>query len=145
MTRRRRYKNYKQVKTMTKNMGSGGAQVLLGSVSALDPSLSFGWFNNVICTLIQNTGEQETGGFIFYLSTNNSWAEEDVITARAGPLGGGSVNLTAKRKVSAELFDDLPLGKIYLWAELTDITLAVDVEVRAVLEFWGRFITFVAD
>ena len=144
MARRRRGRRlYKQVKTFTKDLGSAGGQILLGSFNPIDAAVSFGYLNNVICSSIQNQGEQETGGLMFYLTTDSSWNDDEVITARARPLGGGTVNLVAKRKVSAEVFDNMPGGKLYLWMEFTDITAITDVEARVVLEIWGNFLSFV--
>ena len=141
---RRRARKYKTVTVNTKNMGSAGAQILLGSYIPMDETISFGYLNNVVATGFMNDGENNNGGICFYLTRQSNWADSDVITARATQLGGGTVNLSAKQKVSGEVFDDMPGGRIYVWAELTDVTLTDDVEIRYVLEAWGRFIRFIS-
>ena len=150
MAKSKRPRNYKQVEATTADMGSSGGQVLLGSVSPLDVQGTPGaYLNNVVCTALLNddafSPETElayTGGFIIYLSsTDGPWSDNQIITARGISQWGGTCSLSAKRRIcsSAEQTsrDD---GEIYIWAELTDITLTSNVYARFVFEAWGRFI-----
>ena len=148
MARRRYPRNYKtQCKVATKDMDDAGGQILLGSVSALDAQLNWGYLNNIVISAILNGGTEadpDQGGMIFYLTTNSTWSDSDVITARAYSFGGGSVSLSAKRRVSGAQEDDKIDGKVYLWGEVTDVTLTQNVSIRYVAEVWGRFLTYVA-
>ena len=101
------------------------------------------WLNNVnLSCLLNDSPENEMGGFIAYLTTGGTWAEEDVITARAGQFAD-TVHLTAKRVIRAAGYQaDRNDGRIALWIEITDITIGVNVELCVVVETWGRFIVY---
>ena len=71
-------------------------------------------------------------------------SDGDVITARAGNFAD-TVSLSAKRSIkSSEYEQDRNDGRIALWLEVSDITVSTDVELRLVLETWGRFVRFIA-
>ena len=147
--RRRRPKNYKVIETATKNLGDSGDQILLGTIQPITSgNQAFsGWFKNVVVTYViqdESASESSVGGVVFYLSSNTTWADDDVITARAVPFGGGSVSLSANRKVSGELFDDMVGGKVALWCEATDVSAINDLSIRYTAECWGRFIQYFA-
>jgi len=140
MAKRRR--NYKQVITATKDLGSAGEQILIGSLSPLTARNQLGraYAKNIVMTYILQgdaAADPDQGGICFYVSSNNTWADSDVITARALSLGGGTVNLPIHRWVSGEVTDDAPGGKLYIYAEMTDFTLTTDVSVRYTAETWG--------
>ena len=144
---KKKSRNYKQVEAVTRSMGSAGTQVLLGSVSPLDVQGTPGaYLNNVVITALLNDDALDapafSGGFICYLSsTDGPWADDQIITARGISQFGGTCSLTAKRRIRASTEqtsrDD---GEIYIWAEITDITLATSVSARFVIEAWGKFI-----
>ena len=143
--RSRRARNYKTMDVFTKDFGDAGAQLLIGSWSSIDPGTMTGYLNNVNVTGILNGGTEadpDQGGMMFYLSTNNSWADVDVFSANAYAFGGGKCSLSAKRKVSGELFDDMVGGKVYLYGEVSDVTLTQNVSLRLAIESWGRFLKF---
>ena len=134
---------YKLVNAFTKNMGSGGAQVLLGTISKLDAQGITAFLNNVVVTASLNDGEADSGGIVLYLTTGDNWNDDYIITARGMSGFGGTVNLTAKRSIQADA-ERLTSneGEIYLWGEITDITATTDVEVRYICETWGYFVEF---
>ena len=140
MARRR---SYKQTKVQTKNVGSAGGQILLGTVQKLDPQSSMnGWLNNIrLSGLLQDTNTYAEGGFIAYLTTDNTWDDSNIITARAGRFAD-TVNLPAKRTLmqSADQVSG-NTGAVHLWIEITDIGI-VSEEMRVVVETWGSFIKF---
>ena len=146
---RRRSRNYKVIETATKDLGDAGDQILLGTIQPITSgNQAFsGWFKNVVCTYVlqdEDATESSVGGVVFYLSSNTTWNDDDVITARAMPFGGGSVSLSANRKVSGELFDDMVGGKVALWAEATDVSAVNNLSIRYTVECWGRFIQYFA-
>ena len=124
--KRSRRRNYKQVVTATKSLGSAGSQVLIGSLSPLTARNQLGraYVKNIVMTYIlqgDTAADTDQGGIVFYVSSNNSWADSDVVTARALGFGGGTINIPIHRWVSGELTDDAPGGKLYVYAELTDV------------------------
>ena len=144
MAAKRRSKMYKQVNTFTKNMGSSGDQVLLGYIQKIDNVGVSGYCNNLTITAIVNNydGGDETPGIICYGSTGASWTDNNVFVAR-GINTGGTVSLPIKRRIvldAAETNSDE--GRVYVYAELTDITVTDDISMRFVIETWGRFIEF---
>ena len=144
MAKRRKPRNYKICNAFTKDMGSGGGQIHLGYVSKVDAQGITAWINNLQCSAIVNNydGGDETPGIMFYLTTNNSWSDDYVITAAATAVGG-KVSLSAKRTI-VENTNDIQgnEGKVNLWAELTDITVSDNIDLRVVVETWGRFVLF---
>ena len=133
---------YKQVVNDTVDLGDSGAQTLLGSLAPITNRNQLGraYCNNLVITYILNADgpvEDDVGGVVFYISSNSSWAESDVITARAMPYGGGTINVPVKAWVSGEMTDDAPGGKLYLYAECTDTSLILNTEIRFTAEIWG--------
>ena len=124
-------------------MGSAGDQILLGYWISLDPQVRRGYLNNVRVSGVLNDGDGDNGGVAYYVTTNSSWADHDIISARAFPGYGGTVNLPVRRTVSGETVDDDTGGVLYLWGEVTDLTYTTDVELRTIVETWGNFIKFV--
>ena len=146
MARRRRSRNYKQIDTFTKDMGDAGGQILLGSFQPIDPGTMPGYLHNVNIASILNGGTEadpDQGGILFYLSSNSVWSDADVFSATAYSFGGGKASLSARRRVSGEIFDDATFGKVYLWGEVSDVTAVQNVALRLVIETWGRFVNFI--
>ena len=125
---------------MTKDMGAGGAQVLVGKISKLDAQGMTAWFNNILVSVMANEAEQDTIGFMVYATTDNTWDDDNIISARAGAVGK-TVNLPVKRRISkdgeAVTGND---GVVYIWLEFSDTVFSEDA--RIVFETWGRFIEF---
>ena len=141
---RSRMKNYKQVDTFTKDMGSAGNQVLLGKIQKIDNVGATGYVNNVtISAIVNDAPGDETYGIMYYASTAASWADDDVITARACAVAG-TKSLSLKRRVaSGSAQTDRNDGTIYIYGELTDVTVTDNVTVRFVVETWGRYVEWV--
>ena len=137
----RRRKNFKQVYAATKDLGSAGDQILIGTFQPLDPSVGAAWFNNVQISLLLNDGDTDNGGIAAYLTTNTAWSDSDIITCRAGSLGD-TLSLTARRRI-ADYYSDASRsdGAVSLWLEVTDLALGT-VDVRYIAEYWGRFLKF---
>ena len=75
------------------------------------------------------------------LADSSSWDDDDILTARGGSFGD-TVSLTAKRAIrESNSVQDGMGGSLHVWIELTDITVAVDVDVRVIAETWGRFLS----
>lgn len=135
---------YKLVNVFSVNVGAAGGQNLLASFSKLDAQGITGHLKNVqISTIVNNyDGGDETPGIMFYLTSSASWSDAKVITAVACPIAG-KVSLSANRyiKENAEVANG-NTGQVYLWVELTDITISDNIEIRYVCETWGNFIQF---
>ncbi len=139
----KRSKLYKEVHVETKNMGSAGDQILLGRIQKIDAQGITGFVNNLMLTGFANEAEQDNIAVLFYLTTDNTWSDSYVISARSTAVGGGTVSLPAKRRIARN--DDDPNandGLLYLWAEVSD-TIASE-EMRYIVELWGRYVEYIA-
>ena len=135
---------YKIVNADTKDMGSGGLQVRLGVISKVDAQGVTAYLNNVVVSGIINNydGGDTTPGIMFYLTTATTWSDDYIISAGATNTAG-RVSLSAKRRIKENEADPKGnTGTVHLWAELTDITISDNIDLRYVAESWGRFITF---
>ena len=144
MARRSYRRNYKIVNALTKDMGSGGGQIRLGYLDKLDAQGITAWANNfVVSTMVNNyDGGNPALGIMVYATTGDPFSDDEIITARA-VYSGGTVSLALKRPIRADAEKATANdGRIYLYAELTDITVTDDVEARFVIESWGNFIEF---
>lgn len=144
MAKKKRSSMYKLVNTFTQDMGSAGSQVSLGYIDKLDAQGISGYLNNVrVSSIINNyDGGNPAPGIMFYLTTGSTWNDDRVISARAVPMGG-TVSLPAKRRITEDsVIVSGNTGRVYLWAELTDITVSDNIEARFVVETWGRFVEF---
>ena len=136
---------YKLVNAATVDAGGSGGQTLVASVNKLDKQGPAGFLNNIKLTVMIDEAEQDTGSIIAYLTTDNVWSDDRIITAAATPGGpGGTVNLGAKRRIVADAVDDVlidsNIGPVYLWVEIADYVASESI--RYVAETWGNFIKF---
>ena len=141
-TRRRRKKQYKQVVTDTKSLGSSGGQILIGTLAPIANRNQLGraFCKNITMTyMLQGDAAAgaDQGAVTFYIGSNSAWADSDVITARSAAYGGGTLNIPVNAWVSGEVTDDAPGGKLYVWAECTDMTVVTNVDIRYTAEIWG--------
>jgi len=143
-------RNYKQVVALTKSMGSIGGQEKICNIRKLDPTLTTSYLNNVVVSGILNDYNsgitQSPPGFMVYLTTSTTWADDEIIAARAFN-NGGNVSLTARRRIQSNLDDvDGTTGPIYVWVEVTDLAgVGETMEARFAIEVWGRFLEVTLD
>jgi len=154
--------NYKQTKTGTVNLGTGGAQIHIATIQKVDDQLKGSFLNNVQFSVMQQLtiGSGATGGdnnparssgqaFTVYLSPEAvSWSDDRVIAAYSLPTGGGNGNLVAKRAIKTNSSGSAvaeDIGPVHVWIEGTDISLTTDAEARVTLTAWGRMITLIED
>ena len=125
-------------------MGSAGGQILLGYIKKIDNVGRSGYVNNVtLSALLNDGGQQESYGIMYYASTGATWADDNVISARAVAVAG-TQSVPIKRRIAANSAKtDSNDGIVYIYAELTDITITGDVELRFAIETWGRYVEFV--
>ena len=139
-------KNYKLVNAKTMAGGSTGAQILVGRVDKIDAQgVPGGWLNNINVTVMLDEAEQDQAGIICYLTTDNVWSDNYIISAKATPGGpSGTVSLSAKRRITTNADGNTEIlgtgGPIYLWVEIGDYVAGEDF--RYVAETWGRWIEF---
>ena len=72
-----------------------------------------------------------------------TYADEYLVTAASTGAGGGTVNLSLKRRIRDSATDaSRSDGPIYLWliASKNNVTPAEDCRGNIILEAWGRFI-----
>ena len=140
----KRSRNYKMTNTLTVDMGSGGGQIRLGHIDKLDAQGINGYLNNVVISAMINNydGGDPPAGIMFYLTTDDTWSDTKVFTGKARD-GAGTVSLSAKRTIRQNTDNaDGNMGLVHLWAEITDVTLTDNIDVRFVIECWGRYIAF---
>lgn len=137
---RRRSSNYLIVNALTKSFGSGGGQILIAKFSKTDAqSRQVTWLNNVNVAAMLQEGDGDAGGMLFYLTTDNVWSDDFIIASNAISGYGGKISLSAKRRIR-ENQDVLNsgFGQVYLWGEITDLSYSADVDVRVIIDTWGK-------
>ena len=96
---RRRAKNYKIVNAASKSVGSSGQQVLIGHISKVDAQGASGYLHGVKISAMLQEAEQDTASLMFYLTTNDQWDDDLIVSASATGSTGGSAWLPAKRYI----------------------------------------------
>jgi len=150
---RKKNRMYKIVNVNVKDMGSAGDSILLGRVQKIDAEGISGYLNNIVVSSYIADYEQPAGGIsgrvnpppsiLYSLQTTATSDGDDYITARS-TTGAGTVSLSAKRSITTnDAVDDGNYGMVYLYAELTDVTLTTNISVKFVTETWGRFVEFI--
>ena len=125
-------------------MGDSGAATNLGYLDKLDAQGITAWANNFVVSGVINNydGGNPAPGIMIYATTGTPFDDGEVITARA-VYSGGTVSLALKRPIRADAEKATANdGRIYLWAELTDVNEGDDIYARFVIESWGNFIEF---
>ena len=145
MARRRKPRLYKEVYTVTRDMGSSGLQVLIGTIEKIDAQGISGFLKNVRLSVMTQDTEASDMAYMGYLTTDNSsFNNDEIITARATAAGGGNLNLSANRYIRSNDPDAAMIagegGSIAVWLETANTVLAE--EARVYLEVWGRYIDF---
>ncbi len=113
---------------------------MLATFSKTDAQMPGTYLNNVNVTAMLQEGDGDAGGMIFYLATESTtWDDDKAISAKGISGYGGTVSLAAKRSITINAEKELgDFGQLYLWGEITDLSYTGDVEVRVVIETWGR-------
>ena len=152
----RRMKRYPLVKTGTESMGTTGDQQYLGRVACLEPQIMAAYVHNIIVSCQNNVMNEDSAGaaFTVYLTSCGpvgsgglGWSDDKIITARSTGAGGGTVNLTVKRRIQTNDFTEEAteaIGPVHIWAEMTDLPQATQ-EARFTIEAWGSFHTLPVD
>ena len=149
-SRSRRYpRNYKVVVANTKNVGSAGAQVLIGKITKADGQLPAGYLSGIKLSAMLQEAEQDTASIMFYLSSDDDWSDNNIITAAATSATGGSAWLKANRRIRSNATPDsandlasTDLGPVYLWVEAGDYV--ATEHIRYCAEVWGYAHVFTA-
>ena len=141
--------NYRTVNAFTKNMGQVGDQILLAKFDKIDAQNSPGAYLKTCKVSALLSQESETtvtsgaAGFLLYLTTAEDWSDNYIITCGGITGGGGTVWLSARRRITTDaetaaqtLGND---GPIFLWGEITDIGES-DVDCRFIVETIGRYL-----
>ena len=145
---RRKYrpKNYKIVNAKTMSGGLTGAQTLIGRIDKLDAQgVPSAFLNNVVISVMLNEAEEDVAAITCYLTTDDTWDDNYIITARTTQGGpGGTLNLTAKRFIRTNADSTTEklgtFGPVYVWVEIGDYVYTE--EFRYVCETWGRMVEF---
>ena len=154
MARKKGPRNYKQVRTMTKGMGGSGGQEHCLGIKKLDPQLTGAFLNNVVVSLQLNSpvtvdpdAPRTTPAYTVYLTSSNTWDDEQIITARSIGGSGGTCSVSAKRFIRTDEEDPTGAnGPVHVWVEMTDIAGLLETsEARITMEVWGRYIALTLD
>ena len=125
-------------------MGSAGDQIHLGYIDKLDAQGITGYLHNLqVSAMINNyDGGDPAPGILFYLTSDDVWSDDTIIDAKAA-YSAGNVSLRARRWIKQDADQSKGnTGRVHLWAELTDITVSDDVEMRVIVATWGNFVQF---
>ena len=143
----RRRRTYKLVNAASKSVGSAGAQILLGKVKKLDAQGITGYLSGIKVSAMLQEAEQDTASLMFYLTTDNNWDDDYIISAGATGSTGGSAWLPARRYIRQNANPDTSndiatsnTGPVFLWLEAGDYIASESV--RYVAETWGNFISY---
>ena len=139
----RRSRRFKTVNAFTKSLGHIGDQILIAYYDKIDAQGRSAFLHNVQVSFLasEEGGADVTGSAscMVYATTDDTWSDNYILTASAGPNVGGKLNLSVKRAIktdgptSAQTLGEG--GPIYIWAEAPDIGTS-NVEYRFVLEAW---------
>ncbi len=142
-------KNYRvtHVNQPRVDLGPLGNPVVFAAIHPIDSQQSLGsYLANVKVSVLQNRmyAGPAASTFMVYASTDDSsLADATVVTAHATGPGGGTVNLSLKRRIrDADEDPSRSDGPIYLWLEAcaNDVSIGEDLFAEVVTEAWGRFI-----
>ena len=134
-------KNYRTtVPNWDKNLGNNGTPVLIGLIRPLDGDQAPPAFlKSVKVSIKQRNQNDSPQSFMILASSNDSWNADDVITAQATGMMGGSVWLSLKRAIRSYTEEtDRGDGPVYLFASAADMGLVGDCECDIIIESWGR-------
>ena len=142
-------RTYRTVNAFTKDMGQTGDQVILAKFDKIDAQNSPGAYLKTckVSALLSQEGESTVtsgaAGFLLYLTTSAVWSDDYIITAGGITGGGGSVWLSARRRITTDAETSAQTlgndGPIFLWGELTDIGES-DTDCRYIVETIGRYL-----
>ena len=140
MAKRRTAPNYLTVNALSKNFGSTGSQILVAEFKKQDAQSSqVTWLNNVNVAAMLQEGDGDNGGMLFYLTTDSNWNDDYIIASSAIPGYGGKISLSAKRRIRENAANPLTgFGQVYLWGEITDLSYTAAVQVRVIIDTWGK-------
>ena len=133
-------------------MGDLGLQIHIAKIEKLDEQLKGCFLNNVIVSVQQNQTSDNSGSaaYTIYLSSapTGGWSDDHVITARSTGVGGGTVSLSARRRILTNSTGTEALqgatGPIHVWAEATDIAHDPN-SARFTIEAWGKMHALLGD
>ena len=138
-------KNYRSILKKTQALENLGTAVKACDIEPIDSQQSLGaYLSNVKVSITQNRIYTQPVSFMIYASSDNSsLGVDDVITAGATGLGGGTVNLSLKRNIRDS--EDDPSrsdGPVSIWVEASadDESIQEDLFANPVVEAWGRFL-----
>ena len=129
---------------MTAGLGNLGNPTKICDIEPIDSQQSLGaYLSNVKVSIVQEAIEDKAVPFmVFASSDNSSLGVNDVITAGATGVGGGTVNLSLKRSIRDS--EDDPSrsdGPVSIWIESADdFGSQEEIFATLVVEAWGRFI-----
>ena len=145
----RRSRMFKQIALVkTEDLGSAGGVFNIAKIMKQVPTMSSCYVKNVQISCIVN--DVAGGGtpasdmplnFMVYATTDTGTpAGDNTLTGRATGYGGGHVNLAINRVIRSDDYDkDSGDGAILIQAEATDATITADVDVKFVIEVWGKW------
>ena len=130
------------VPNIDKNLGGAGTPQLIALCRPLDGDQAPGaYLKSVKVSIKQRNQNDSPNSFMIYACTNDSWNPDDVITAQATGMMGGTVWLSLKRSIKSYSEEtDRSDGPVYIFASGADMGLVGDVETDIIVESWGRYI-----
>ena len=137
----------------TEDVGSAGDPTLVAKFEKQSDMFTSAYLHNVrVHAIVDDIAGASTPAadmplnFLFTLSTSDSSSPStNLIAAAATGYGGGSVSLSARRRIVTNDVDpEAGDGVVCLWVETTDATVSANIDMRCVVEAWGRWHTVVS-
>ena len=148
--RRKTTKMYKDLSfVQVDDLGSGGSPTPIAKITKQQGQMSSAYIKNirVHCILNDIAGGATPASdmplnFMWYATTTDSANPDDdnVIAAAATSYGGGTVNLSINCLIRDNDYDaNSGTGAVCIWCEATDATVTANIEMKCVLESYGRW------
>ena len=141
-------KNYRStLYDTTIELGALGSPVMVAQINPIDSQQSLGsYLSNVKVSVLQSrmVAGPAASTFMIYAATDDSTlTSASVVTAHVTTPGGGTVNLSLKRRIlDSEEDPSRSDGPIYIWVEhcANDVSTSDSIFINLVCEAWGRFV-----
>ena len=133
------------------NLGTTGQETLIAKIEPIDSQQSLGsYLSNVKVSVLADNmeaGPAAPGMMVHATTDSASFGTTEVITSHAMPCGGGTGNLSLKRRIlDSDQDPSRADGPVYIWLRCSknNVSSTDDLFADVTIEAWGRFVEVVA-